>query len=152
MKNCNREFFYPIRVTHTGAFMTDILFQRYSEIITDFDLFLESLTRPLPVHLRVNSLKVEPSNLVSMLKEKGIHLKPTTRMIQIFGHHAVRALLDIQSDDINKMADGKHVSTDMEIDNGYIILSIKGAILGLGLFIDGKVTSQIPRRDIISFD
>jgi len=79
----------------------------------------------------------------------GRYIKPTTRMIQIFGHHAVRAILEICEDDINKMAEGGHISSDMKIDNGYIILSFKGAILGLGLFIDGRVTSQIPRRDLV---
>lgn len=61
-------------------------------------------------------------------------------------HHAVRARLDIMSEEINKMAKGKHISADMKINNGYIILSFKGAMLGLGLLIDGKVSSQMPRR------
>jgi NOL1/NOP2/fmu family ribosome biogenesis protein len=72
-------------------------------------------------------------------------------MIQVFGHHAVRGVLDITPDNMKKMTDGMHISTDMEIDNGYIILSFKGAILGLGLFIDGRVSSQIPGRDLILF-
>ncbi len=50
-------------------------FECYREIIPDFDLFLESLSRPMPVHLRINSLKVEPANLVSMLGERGIDLR-----------------------------------------------------------------------------
>jgi NOL1/NOP2/fmu family ribosome biogenesis protein len=49
------------------------------------------------------------------------------------------------------MAKGGHISSDMEIDNGYIILVFKGSVIGLGLFIEGRITSQIPRRDLISF-
>jgi tRNA (cytosine49-C5)-methyltransferase len=52
-------------------------FECYREIIPDFPIFLESLSRPLPVHLRVNSLKIEPANLVSMLKNKGIDINPS---------------------------------------------------------------------------
>lgn len=86
---------------------------------------------------------------IKAFQKVGRYIKPTTRMIQVFGHHAIRAVLDICEDDLNKMADGRHISSDMEIDNGYIILSFEGSILGLGLIIDGRVTSQIPRRDLM---
>ena len=81
----------------------------------------------------------------------GKYIKPTTRMIQVFGHYATRSVLAISADDVKKMADGGYIFSDMQIDNGYIILSLKDSVLGLGLFIDGRVTSQIPRRDLILF-
>jgi len=52
-------------------------FECYREIIPDFPEFLESLSRPMPVHLRVNSLKAEPAKLVSMLDKKGIDIMPS---------------------------------------------------------------------------
>jgi len=52
-------------------------FERYREIIPDFPIFLESLLRPMPVHLRINSLKIEPAALILMLKKKGIDLLPS---------------------------------------------------------------------------
>jgi len=52
-------------------------FECYREIIPDFQNFLESLLKPMPVHLRLNSLKIEPAPLVSMLEEKGIELIPS---------------------------------------------------------------------------
>ena len=81
----------------------------------------------------------------------GRYIKPTTRLIQVFGHLATRSILPISSDDIKKMIDVQYISSDMKIDNGYIILCFRNASLGLGLFIDGKVISQIPRRDLILF-
>jgi len=84
-------------------------------------------------------------------QDVGRYIKPTTRMIQVFGHHAVKTVMDINADDLKKLAEGNHIFTDMKIDNGYIILSLKGNVLGLGLFIDGMVSSQMPRRDLISF-
>jgi len=81
----------------------------------------------------------------------GKYIKPTTRMIQVFGHYATRSVLAISADDINRLSEGMQISSDMEVDNGYIILSFKGAALGLGLFIYGRITSQIPRRDLRLF-
>ncbi len=51
-------------------------FSPYREIIPDFDAFIDSLGRPMPVHLRVNRIKVEPERLVHILTERGINLKP----------------------------------------------------------------------------
>ena len=51
-------------------------FSDYTEIIPDFDGFLESLNRPLPVHIRVNRIKVEPQRLVDILGRRGISLRP----------------------------------------------------------------------------
>jgi NOL1/NOP2/fmu family ribosome biogenesis protein len=99
---------------------------------------------------RVSSLKVVMTGLKAF-QEVGRYIKPTTRMIQVFGHHAARSVLYVTEDDIDKMAQGSYISSDMEVDNGYIIMSFKGAVIGLGLFIDGRITSQIPRRDLASF-
>lgn len=51
-------------------------FSPYREIIPDFDKFIQSLSRPAPIHFRVNRLKVEPDRLVQILKERGVKLKP----------------------------------------------------------------------------
>ena len=51
-------------------------FSPYSEIIPDFDDFIESLEQPAPVHFRVNRIKVDPDRLVAILNERGISLKP----------------------------------------------------------------------------
>ncbi|NNG06143.1 MAG: RsmB/NOP family class I SAM-dependent RNA methyltransferase [Desulfobacteraceae bacterium] len=51
------------------------LFDRYREIIPEFSSFQESLRQPLPVHFRVNRLKIEPQRLVETLKGKGISLQ-----------------------------------------------------------------------------
>jgi tRNA (cytosine49-C5)-methyltransferase len=50
-------------------------FEWYREIIPDYQGFLESVMRPMPVHLRINSLKTEPLKLLSMLRSKNIYLK-----------------------------------------------------------------------------
>jgi len=50
------------------------LFEEYSEIIPEFSLFQERLRRPIPTHLRINSLLIEPPSLIHLLEEKGIQL------------------------------------------------------------------------------
>lgn len=50
------------------------LFEEYSEIIPEFSLFQESLQRPIPTHIRINRLLIEPASLVHLVEEKGILL------------------------------------------------------------------------------
>ena len=50
------------------------LFEAYSKIIPEFSLFQERLRRPIPTHLRINSLLIEPPSLIHLLEEKGIQL------------------------------------------------------------------------------
>ncbi len=50
------------------------LFEEYSEIIPEFSLFQESLQRPIPTHLRINRLLIEPTSLIHLLEEKDIQL------------------------------------------------------------------------------
>lgn len=54
-------------------------FERYREIIPEYSAFLESLKGPLPVHLRVNGLKIEAQALAPLLEERGIRV---TRVCQ----------------------------------------------------------------------
>jgi NOL1/NOP2/sun family putative RNA methylase len=53
----------------------DIAFDHYREVIPEFSLFLESIRRPLPTHIRVNQLMIEPADLVRSLELKGVCLK-----------------------------------------------------------------------------
>lgn len=50
-------------------------FERYRDIIPDFQLFLDSLRRPLPTHLRVNRIKCEPSPLIRTLLSEQVQVE-----------------------------------------------------------------------------
>jgi NOL1/NOP2/sun family putative RNA methylase len=52
-----------------------VLFEEYRDFIPDFDSFQQSLRKPLPVHLRINTLKAIPEQVVSNLREKGALLE-----------------------------------------------------------------------------
>jgi tRNA (cytosine49-C5)-methyltransferase len=54
-------------------------FETYHDIIPDFSLFQESLTKPFPVHLRINSLLAQPAKAVSALRKKGVSITRACR-------------------------------------------------------------------------
>lgn len=81
-------------------------------------------------------------------QEVGRFIKPATRMIQLFGHRAEKAVLEIDMDDLNRLRKEGHIEVRMGIDNGYVILSCRSGVLGLGLLIDDRLILQLPKKDI----
>ncbi|MDZ7373853.1 MAG: RsmB/NOP family class I SAM-dependent RNA methyltransferase [candidate division KSB1 bacterium] len=51
-------------------------YSRYRDIIPDFETFLEALKRPVPVHVRVNTLKTNPPELEARLRALGATVSP----------------------------------------------------------------------------
>lgn len=78
----------------------------------------------------------------------GKFMKPSTRMIQTFGHLATRATVEIDEVQLQNLVSGDPLYVELEIEDGYVILSFKGHILGLGLLVEGKILSQIPRNEL----
>lgn len=93
-------------------------------------------------HLKVLRLGIKA------FKKVGRFIKPTTRIIQYFGHLATRAVFNCDEKQLKKLIDGEHIPIGAELENGYMILSLKGQVLGLGLLIDGTVRSQLPLNDV----
>jgi NOL1/NOP2/fmu family ribosome biogenesis protein len=78
----------------------------------------------------------------------GSYVKPTTRMIQIFGHRATKARVEINEEQLSMLLSGEKLSADLAIDRGYVILTFKSRILGLGFFLKGKIRSEISRKEL----
>jgi NOL1/NOP2/fmu family ribosome biogenesis protein len=79
----------------------------------------------------------------------GAFVKPTTRMIQLFGHAATKARLEIDAEQLQRLVANEDLPMDLDLDKGYVILSFgKDMILGLGFYGHGKVMSQIPRKEL----
>jgi NOL1/NOP2/fmu family ribosome biogenesis protein len=82
-------------------------------------------------------------------RKVGAFVKPTTRMIQMFGHRATKTKLEIDEEQLAILLSGEELSVDLAIDRGYLILTLKGKrVLGLGFFINGRVRSQISRKEL----
>jgi NOL1/NOP2/fmu family ribosome biogenesis protein len=98
----------------------------------------------------VSRLKVSRAGLRAF-QQVGDFVKPTTRFIQSFGRLATRATLQIDRIQLQALLKGNKIHVDIPLDNGYVILDIGGGrILGLGLYIDGMVSSQLPGKEIRS--
>jgi NOL1/NOP2/fmu family ribosome biogenesis protein len=96
----------------------------------------------------VSRLKVSQAGLRAF-QRVGDFVKPTTRFIQSFGSYATRAKVSIDLIQLRTLLSGGKIQVDLTLDNGYVILEIgEGRVLGLGLYIDGVVSSQLPGKEI----
>jgi NOL1/NOP2/fmu family ribosome biogenesis protein len=95
-----------------------------------------------------SQLKVSKVGLKAFQKI-GVFVKPTTRLIQVFGSAATKARIEIDDEQLGRLVSGEELSMDMALDTGYVIL-VQGnnRVLGLGFFINGKVRSQIPKKEL----
>jgi NOL1/NOP2/fmu family ribosome biogenesis protein len=108
------------------------------------------LLRNTPQLVAASRIKVSLVGLRAFSRV-GDYVKPSTRMIQIFGNRATRARCDLREGALQTLMAGEPIPVDLPIENGYVILSLKGHILGLGLLINGLIRSQIPRKELRSF-
>ena len=93
-------------------------------------------------------LKVSRVGLKAFRKV-GAFVKPTTRMIQIFGSFATKARLEIDTCQLIRLLAGEALHVDLDMGKGYVILSLgENRIVGLGFFINGRVRSQISRKEL----
>ena len=82
-------------------------------------------------------------------QQVGRHIKPTTRFVQVFGTLATKAVLPLDAYSLQKIVRGETISVDLGIENGYIILCYEDYPLGIGLFIDGGVMGQLPKKETL---
>ena len=93
-------------------------------------------------HLKIKRLGIKA------FQEVGSFIKPTTRIIQYFGHLATKAVFNIDEKQLKQLLNGDYIPLDDDLENGYVILSLNGQVLGLGLLINGEVRSQLPANDV----
>ncbi|RLF57951.1 MAG: hypothetical protein DRN37_05660, partial [Thermoplasmata archaeon] len=78
-------------------------------------------------------------------------LKPTTRFIQVFGRLATRAALVISEGQLKDLLEGEDLCLDLDIEQGYVILKLdEKRVLGLGLYVNGTLRSQISLKALKS--
>jgi NOL1/NOP2/fmu family ribosome biogenesis protein len=74
-------------------------------------------------------------------------IKPTTRLIQLFGHLATRAWIEVSQEELKRLVSGKEIELVSDMEDGYVILRFQGNPVGLGLLIRGRLKSQIPKKE-----
>lgn len=91
-----------------------------------------------------------------VLRTGGKHWKPTTNAVQRFGPAATRNVLVLEPAPAASFVAGEDQAIDWDGDWGYLIvareLAGRTTPLGVGLFIDGELRSQVPkgRRRVLS--
>ncbi len=86
---------------------------------------------------------------IKAFQKVGAFVKPTTRMIQLFGHAATRAVYEIDKTQLRLLLAGSALIKDLDLEKGYVILRLKdGLVLGLGFYANGKTYSQLPRKEL----
>lgn len=89
------------------------------------------------------------------LRAGGEHWKPTTNVVQRFGHHADHNVIELSPAQTQQFVAGENQSVPWDGDWGYLIVGtpIDGTCvpLGVGLYVHGELKSMVPkgrRRDI----
>jgi len=77
----------------------------------------------------------------------GDFIKPSTRVIQVVGRHATRCRIELGHEDLERLIRGREIPADERVENGYMILCHRGDPLGLGLLLNGRLRSQIPKSE-----
>ena len=70
-------------------------------------------------------------------------------MVQCFGHLASRCVVDVSRRELEKLISGERLRKEMPFDDGYVILRLDGvAVVGVGLWVKGRLISQIPKKEL----
>ena len=122
------------------------------ELFDDYLLFKRKqswlIMRNASQIMLASQLKVSTVGLKAFQKI-GAFIKPTTRIIQIFGRAATRARLEIDEKQLSTLLLGEKLSVDPGLSKGYVILSLReNLVLGLGFYDNGRVHSQLPMKGL----
>jgi NOL1/NOP2/fmu family ribosome biogenesis protein len=127
--------------------------ERFGIPVSRFDDYLLFKGRQSWSLLRRNAAVTDAAGLkvvkagLKAFRKVGAFMKPTTRMVQLFGRDATRARIELDEDRLARLTAGERLKVDLGIDNGYVMLSFGGSrILGLGLYINGQIQSQISTK------
>ena len=104
-------------------------------------LFRKTAGVNLPVKLKVTQVGLRAFDKV------GKYLKPATRMMQIFGDHATKGVYRLRDDELEQLLHGEPVKADKTMEEGFVILSLQERVLGVGLLMQGSITSRIRQSE-----
>ena len=72
-------------------------------------------------------------------------LKPTTSGMQVLGVQATRNVIDLGDEQARLLINGGTLRTDVEVDNGFVLIRWRGFVAGVGFYKRPVLRSQIPR-------
>ena len=72
-------------------------------------------------------------------------LKPTTFAMQVLGGQSTRNVVDLDDEQAKLLINGGNLHTDVEADNGFVLIRWRGFVVGVGFYKRPVLKSQIPR-------
>jgi NOL1/NOP2/fmu family ribosome biogenesis protein len=78
-------------------------------------------------------------------QQVGGYVKPSTRVVQLLAAQVTKGRFEIHELQLHRLLAGETIPFETTLENGYVILALRDHVLGVGLLIDGKVRSQIPK-------
>ena len=76
---------------------------------------------------------------------KGKFPKPSTNFIQLFGHLATKNTIELSREDALKYLQREDLKTDQDAETGYVILTHKKAVLGIGFYRNKEIENMLPK-------
>jgi len=80
------------------------------------------------------------------LSVRGRVPKPTTSALQLFGRFATKNSVDLSAAPAEKFVAGDRQRLEAEVEDGYVVVSHRGDVLGCGLYARGELASQLPKE------
>ena len=75
-----------------------------------------------------------------------ISYEATTSALQVFGRHATKNVIHLDSINAMIFLEGKTQVIESNSEPGYVVVFYRGEVLGCGLYSHGKLVSQIPKE------
>jgi len=119
-------------------------------VFDDFDLFgrrkswwllRKTTSVNLPVKLKVSQVGLKAFDRV------GKYLKPATRIVQLFGHHATKGVYRLSEGEFERLLRGEPLEVNSTMDEGFVILRLNEHVLGVGLLMQGTITARIRKSE-----
>ena len=114
------------------------MFNRWAGVEHAEDVFIAS-----PEAQEFDQLKVVRKGLrLARIFAHGV--KPTTNAMQVFGRYAIRNVLDLDSQQAHRFVQGEELQLEAAVEPGFVIVRHDGFAVGVGLYKQGVLKSQIP--------
>ncbi|MGC9514269.1 methyltransferase RsmF C-terminal domain-like protein [Methanocrinis sp.] len=78
--------------------------------------------------------------------------KPTTVALQLFGRAATKNVIDLSAAQAERFIAGERQELEADAEDGYVVVSYRGGVLGCGLYSGGELISQLPKERRITKD
>ncbi|MGB3944987.1 MAG: hypothetical protein WBK88_09370 [Methanothrix sp.] len=72
--------------------------------------------------------------------------KPTTYALQLFGRFATKNAVDLSDGEARRFIAGERQQLSAPVEDGYVVVSYRGDVLGCGLYSRGDLISQLPKE------